>query len=115
MTDALSRIQAALERMSKLEKAATEGPWEAKVGSYEKRFWIDGTEHSDGACVAIFNRSEADFIAATRTDQPRLVKALEISLKALNNVDSPDYEDHILEMVADILDGKLEDLGDTSK
>lgn len=96
------RIEQALRAIEKREKNATAEKWfsEPVTGEMYRVMKSDSRELiSDWV-----SPENSFFIAHSRTDIPRLRKALEVALKAVNNVDSPDYEDHILMLIADILD-----------
>lgn len=66
------------ELKEKAAKATPKCTWVAKQGSYKDRYWVDGTKHSDGACVAIFTKVEAKHIAAC---SPETVLALITALR----------------------------------
>lgn len=77
------------ERLSEIEERAnkaTPGPWFANIRPFEEGDWT-GVEFSSGGLFGLIDRgqdSDAKFVAASRTDIPKLVKALRCALEALD-------------------------------
>lgn len=76
-----------LTRIRAQADAATDGPWEARHHHFADGEWMESSvvpsEHGDfyeddGSCIQVNSmEADAEFIAAARTDVPRLVDALE--------------------------------------
>jgi hypothetical protein len=77
LTDYLAEVKARAE-------AATDGPWDIEHG----RLWTDPGDAAWAEQIAVFTgsrawMSDAEFIAAARTDVPKLVAALEAVLRLI--------------------------------
>lgn len=94
-TDALAELRAALERVAELDAGASNAPWTTEtnddgltfVDTHDSAHGPYAVADLEGSCSVC--HANQDFIAAARTDYPRLARVVAAMLAVCDNLDQP--------------------------